>query len=509
MNQHKIAKNMLSGTVYKILSIIIKFILRFFLIKELGTDLVGLNAVIADWMSMLNIATLGIEIAIQFRLYKPIAAKDYDKVSFILRAAQIVYRKIGIIIFVSGIVLMVFIPFLIKDSVFSTSYIYGAYLLSLLGVSASYLFCYKRILILAFEDVYVTNIIDICCEIIFITLEIIAISAFHNFYYFMGIGSLKLIVQHMLGSHICNKKYGIKTQARRFQQEEKIIVADMKDVAPLKIATYIYGYTDNILISKFVGLSSVALYSNYILIVNALLGVSTMLTNAVKATFGLRLNSSEEKEPVSDRLDDYIFFQYIFSIISTLSFYILIDFFISKWLGHQYIIHHIVLILIVTELFLRLIYQPLQMVFEATGSFKKEKEITFVSSLINITISIILVNLLGLAGPIIGTITTDIIILIYRVKCIENDYFKQPKIKSIVKWTSYICIFVILFFITIFVRTFLAKNFIDILQLILGELFVLLITFVIVILFYFKSRPCQRSIQIIFNYLKFFKKENL
>ena len=114
MNQHKIAKNMLSGTVYKILSIIIKFILRFFLIKELGTDLVGLNAVIADWMSMLNIATLGIEIAIQFRLYKPIAAKDYDKVSFILRAAQIVYRKIGIIIFVSGIVLMVFILQLIR-----------------------------------------------------------------------------------------------------------------------------------------------------------------------------------------------------------------------------------------------------------------------------------------------------------------------------------------------------------------------------------------------------------
>lgn len=502
MRTNKIVKNVFCGTAYKIISIIIKFVLRAVLIKGLGDELVGLNTVISDWMSMLNLATLGIEIAIQYSLYRPVAENNIDDVARITRSAQIVYRKIGLIIFVAGLVLMPCVPLLIKDTLYSNQYIWGAYFLSLIGVSASYLWCYKRIVIQAYEEVYIVNIIDMISEILFISLEMFVVYRFRSLYLFMLVGSLKLICQHGITSVLCDKRYGIKKQHERDRNEEKRMVSDLKDVAPLKIANYIYGYTDNVIISKFIGLASVTIYSNYMIIVNAVLGISTMVVNAVKATFGIQLNMQEKKENAYEKLELYIFFQYLFASVAALSFFVIVDTFIELWVGKQYVLVNIVLYMIVIEMFMRMLYQPLQMIFEATGRFKQDKWITLVTALINIVVSIILVHYVGMIGPIIGTMLTDIVIWFYRFRCVEIDFFQQNLYKSIKKWFVFVVTFSVEFILLIILREIL-KNYISgILYMIVAEIMTLLICLGVNIGFFRKSKEYAYLKMKVYEYVK-------
>lgn len=500
MNSNIIIKNVAFGCIYKIISIVIKFILRAVLIKGLGAELVGLNTVLTDWMSMLNLATLGIEVAIQFSLYEPIAKKDNQQKDRIIRSAQIVYRKIGLFILCAGLLLMPCLPYLIKDAIYKNVYVYGAYLISLIGVSASYLWCYKRIIIQAYEEVYIVNIIDIVCEIFFISLEIFAIIKFKSLYCFLALGSIKLICQHAIGSLVCDRRYGIYKTTERYKDKESEIVSDLKDVAPLKLANYIYGYTDNVLISKYVGLAAVTIYSNYMIIINALVGISTMIVNATKSSFGIQLNLSEDKSKTNQKLEQYIFLQYVLALVSALSFYGVIDSFICMWVGDTFLIKRDVLVLMAIEIFIRLIYQPLQMMFEATGSFKKDKWITIGSAILNIVISLILVNTIGLVGPVIGTLVTDFVIWFYRMKFVQWDYFQLSPAKCLRKWGMYILSFGVAFFIVRYFRKYIENMLSGLGFLIVGEIGIISVALLIVFLFFFRTdefRYCRTKIKAI------------
>lgn len=501
MKSNKILKNVLWGSIYKTISILIKFILRAFLISGLGSELVGLNTVISDWMSMLNLATLGIEIAIQFSLYEPLARKDQARVEIIVHSAQMVYRKIGLFILFAGIALMPFLPLLIKDVSYLNFYIYGAYILALIGVALSYLWCYKRIVLQACQDVYLVHIIDIFSEVVFIGLEIAVVVKFNSLYLFLAIGSLKLILQHSLTSYICDKKYKIPKIKERNISEEKKITSDLKDVAPLKLANYIYGYTDNILISKFVGLSAVTIYSNYMIIVNALMGISTMVVNATKSAFGIELNNEVEKMRTEKMLKRYIFCQYIFASISSLSFYLIVDEFIDLWIGSPYRILKPVMIIMTVEIFMRLICQPLQMMFEAMGRFKSDKKITLITVVINIVLSIILVNFLGMIGPVIGTLVTDIVILGYRMKYIQFEYYNQSTAKVLMYWTHITGSFGIGFLLVVFWRFYLERTFSGVVYMFVGEIGTIIICLFSVIIFWSKTEEYQDMKKMFKTYL--------
>lgn len=466
MRVERIIKNAFCGILHKFICLILKFVLRAYMIKCLGNELVGLDSVLLDWMSMLNVASLGIEVAIQYSLYNPIAHNDNDKIARIVRATQCVYKIISIIILVSGIILMPFINFMVKDRTYSNWYVFSAYLIMLFGVSGSYLWCYKRTILQAFEEVYIINIIDIITETIFTLLDIAALIIFKNLHVYILLYSVKAVCQHFLVAIVCDRRHAIKKLNFRYKDEEKNIVRDLKDVAPLKLANYVYGFTDNIIISKFLGLAAVTLYSNYMLIVNSLFSVSTILVNSTKASFGIKLSQETNKKNIQKNLDNYIFVQFVVAGISSILLSVIIKPFINIWLNKNYVISDLIMLVMAVELFTRSMYQPLQMVFEATGSFKQDKVITIAASIINIVISIILVFNIGMAGAVAGTLVTDLFVWVYRAKKVQLDILEQNTVKCILKWSvkvmSYLAAFTISYLVICRIDTIITSYYMQI-----------------------------------------------
>ena len=146
-------KNMNIIFVFYISNTLLMFISRSIFIKMLGADIAGINSLFNSLIGFLNVAELGIGVAIGYSLYKPLSEKKYDDVTEIMGLFKYYYNRIARIILILGIVLSIFLPLLVKGQInIFSAYVY--YYIYLINCSLSYIFTYKQTLIISDQKQY-------------------------------------------------------------------------------------------------------------------------------------------------------------------------------------------------------------------------------------------------------------------------------------------------------------------------------------------------------------------
>ena len=72
----KSIKNILFGILFQITAVLSNFICRTMMIRYLGIEVISLNGLFWEIVSMLSLAELGIGSAMVYHLYQPIAEKN-------------------------------------------------------------------------------------------------------------------------------------------------------------------------------------------------------------------------------------------------------------------------------------------------------------------------------------------------------------------------------------------------------------------------------------------------
>ena len=117
--------------------------------------------------------------------------------------------------------------------------------------------------------------------------------------------------------------------------------------------------------------------------------------------------------------------------------------FINLWIGKSdYILSYNSVILFSLISMLYIISLPLLSLINSKGLFKDNKYIIFTCAITNIIISIILVNIYGLNGLLIGTIIAFLINVILKIRVIENKVLNNIKHTSL--YFTYLIIFILL-----------------------------------------------------------------
>ena len=132
-------RNIIFGLINRIIQLCLPFVIRTILIKNLGADYLGLDSLFVSILEVLNMAELGFSSAIIFSLYKPLAEKDNETVCALLQLYKQIYRIIGFLIIVIGLLLMPFLPRLIKGTWPDNINIYLLYSIYLFTTAISYL----------------------------------------------------------------------------------------------------------------------------------------------------------------------------------------------------------------------------------------------------------------------------------------------------------------------------------------------------------------------------------
>lgn len=438
MHSKKIINNSLISMIYKITIMLLGFVSRKIFIVHLGEEILGLNSLYSNLLDFLNLADLGIGVAVQYQLYEPLVKKDYEKLSKIITAAKKMYNMIGCFIFFAGVVLSVFIPKLIKSTTFPLWYVQLSFIISLIGITLGYFFVHKRLFLQANEELGIVNIIDLSAKTVTVIISLITTVIFENYFLYLLINALYGLIANLIIHNIFKMRYPqVKSNQSDTYNETKELTSNLKNVVPMKFSNYVYNSTDNVIISKVLGLSKVALYSNYMTIINGIMGIEYLFGNIMTSSIGKIIKEVDNTETIFHYYLVFQYIQFIFTSFCTVSLAVLCNPFITWWIGEHFIAQKIVYILLIIDFYVHSMYQPAYVMFGAAGKFRDDKYITLISAILNIIISLIMVNCIGLAGVIVGTLVTDLYIWCVRSYQMVKIYFHQNLKKYMAKMAKY------------------------------------------------------------------------
>ena len=441
-------KNMITAVGSNIITIIVGLVAQAIFIKILGSEYLGLNGLFSNIISMLGIAELGIGSAIIYNMYKPIADKDTEKIKSLMQFYKKSYTIITLIIACIGVLIIPFIKFVVDiNSVTVNINVYFVYLLFLSETICSYILSYKRSILYADQKEYITNVIHIGYTIIVNTFQLIFLYLTHNYYLYLIIKIIMRLLENVVISLYVNRKYEYLKEndsTSLDKKTEKDIFQKIKALFFHKIGTFIVSGTDNIIISKYLGLVTVGLYSNYYLIINAVQTVLNHFVSATKASVG-NLLVTEEKQKQFEIFDKIRFMNFWLSCVSAICIFVIMDSFITIWIGYKFVLPTKVLLILVINFFIttsRYVYGSFK---EAAGIFYEDRFVPIIESLLNIILSIIFVKKFGLMGVFMGTVASGLVLWCYSYpKYVYKNLFGRSYIDYMKETIYYFIIFVLI-----------------------------------------------------------------
>ena len=499
--------NIISNLFVIILQIVLAFVVRFIFVKVLNEQYLGVQGLFTNIISMLSLAELGIGTAISFILYKPLAEKDYNKVSVIVTFLRKVYIAIGIVVLISGMIITPFLKYLV------TGYTMGnlniIFIMYFITLAVEYFLTYPETLLSADQKHYKISFILIGYTLITNVLQIIVLLVTKNFLiYILADVVMKIIKAVAINLYI--KRYypevNFYNKEKLEKKEKNVFIKNVKSLFLYKIGDYLINGTDNIIISKIIDISTVGIYSNYLSTITIFRNIMFNIINGVTASFGNLI--IKEKEDVQENVFNIMnFITYMFCGFVFCCLIFLFNDFTKLLYGNNYVLGMMEVIIICLNFYIATMLLPLESVKSAAGLYYEDRYISLIQAAINVFISIILGLKIGLIGVLLGTFISYILTTVWeRPIIIYKEIFKS---NSIVYFKKYILqIFIIVFNILLdyLVITKLFTQ-VTILNFILKGITIFIVYVVTNIIIFIKSNELQYILKTIKD--KFFNKNKV
>lgn len=391
---------------------VMQFVNRTIFIHILSSSYLGLNGLFSNILSFLSLAELGLGTAMNYALYRPLKEQDSEKIKSIMLLYKKCYRVIGIIVLVLGSALTPFLTFLIKDMPSDMPNIRVYYLLYVLNSGISYFYTYKRSIIVCDQKEYISSITTTIARLATSVLQIILLLVTKSFILYLAIAVVVTFLENVCISAIADKRYPYlkeKNINRLSRSELKEIRKNVFAMMFHKIGTVIVFATDNIIISKFVGLVAVGIYSNYTLIINSVNSVLARVFSAITASVG-ELAISEDTEHTEQVFSRILFANIWMYGFCSICFVCLLQPFIRLWLGSEFVMSMITLLFAAVSFYITGVRKTVNTFKDASGIFWNDRYKPVIESVCNIVFSIPLAIRFGVSGVLAGTILSSLIV---------------------------------------------------------------------------------------------------
>lgn len=399
----------------QLLTTILKFVTRTVFIYQLGVAYLGIEGLFINILQLLSLTELGFDTAINFKLYKPLAEGDDERIRILMKFYKNAYRIIGFVILCLGLLMVPLLPLLIKDyeklELLNINAIVVFIIYLLQSVSTYWFFAYKSAIVKAAQKTYVLNIVDYAITILTNAFQIILLVVYHDFL---------LYIICVIGFNIIRNAVNAKVATKMFphvfiHESKSISVLEIKEMIKDCLALLLYKInsvalqtTANLVLSSFIGLAIVGIFSNYLLIYHAIRAFVDKLFSSVKASLG--------NAYVSESLErNYMLFQTMNFL--TILFYgtacvgigVTANDFIECWVGNKYVIPQPLPILVGIMFLFAGLKMNLGQIRNISGAFRQMWFRPLLGIIINVVVSIIMVQKIGICGVLLGTIISDLL----------------------------------------------------------------------------------------------------
>lgn len=397
-------RNSSFGIIEYCFTLVSAFVVRTVFIRYMAEEYLGFNGLFTNIVSMFSLAELGIGNALGFMLYRSLASHDVNKTRQIMAYYRKIYSVIAAVIFAIGIALMPFLTSLIEDVSHIPENIYLLYFLYVADSSVSYIMAYKQALISRDQKEYIISIAITTYTIVTSLSQIIIIILWQNYILYLVAQFAFHTIKNFVLAKVADRMYPfLKQNHEVIDKNDRIqIIKDTKALLLYRISGQVTSSTDNLIISKFLGITMVGLYSNYYMITHACYSLIKKGVSGISASAG-NLFSVGEISAIEDLFSAATFFSYwAYGYFSSI-FVAVLDLFIRLWAGDNYILDRPIVIIVIINFFLMGITETYGIFRNAFGLFIQGRFRPVAGSITNLIVSLIFVRIWGLFGVFFGT----------------------------------------------------------------------------------------------------------
>lgn len=402
----KAIRNTAVTTICQVSYLIASFVCRTIFSYMLGKEYLGVSGLFTNILTILSFAELGIGSALVYRLYAPLAEGDCAKIKLYMQLYRRIYFVIIAVITILGIALIPFLEYLVKapDVKEDLTLLYCLYLANTI---VSYVFVYKKSLLIADQKDYIVSIFTQAFNLVMNVIQCVLLVLTRNFVLYCITGIVCSLLNNIVCSRYVNRHYRYLSEpvsGSLSKEDKQGLVKDVKGLLLTKISETTFSGTDNIFISVFIGIGYVGILSNYTLLLTTVNTLMNKVFGSITATLGNLAASSDRKqtETVLERM--FFLNTAIYGYLCVGMLLLTGEFVTQIWLSDDYALPGLLITLAIIELFLRSIHYPLYITRNAMGFFSQYNWLFLVAALVNVILDFFLVKPFGMSGLYIATI---------------------------------------------------------------------------------------------------------
>lgn len=413
------------------------------------TEYLGYDGLFTSIFGLLSLTDLGIQELIMYRLMQSVGTKNVEKSVYYMNVYKQLYKIIGIIITFISIALIPFLPYIINGDNYNWNYIYIVYFFQLGSTLCTYFLAYKRIILVVSQQEYRCVIVETVCRAIANIIRILVIIFLKNYLLYIAVNLICTLISNIIIYAMANKSFPetkAKVKITLSDVKAEGFFTDIKNGFISKFSGVIYGASDNIVISMFLGLEPLAMLSNYTVISGNVQTLVIKILSPFQAAIGDKIYSTNDKSLNLFFMLDRIGF--IIAATVCTSYIALFNDFISLWLGNNFLLSTGFVVFFSLNQYVSLNHQFLLYYRTTFGKYELDRNFILAGTLLNVVISALLAKPFGMTGIMIGTLIGNIGFWVGRTWAVYNTYldsliFRYIKIQIVNFITLFLEIFIL------------------------------------------------------------------
>lgn len=499
-------KNISISIFSQIVITLLGFASRKVFVDSLGAEYLGVNGLLSNVLSMMVLIESGIGISIVYNLYKPLADNNKEKIIALVQLYKKAYTALAIIMLVISSILYPFMGYLMNTD----TDIPGIFIVYFIFVGKniiSYMNAYKWALINADQKGYVLSTSNLVFQILTTIGKILILMITENYIAYLLIEVAIFVIQNVVNTIIVYNRYPYIKNKSKYKIDldtKDNINKNVKAMFFHNIGGYLVSSTDNILISAFVGLKAVGLYSNYTMVISQLSNLLSPIINGIGASVGNLIVTEDNDKTYSIFRVSFMISFWIYSF-ATIILYNLLDPFIGWMFGTEYILSKSVVIVVLLNFYLNGMRGPIATFKNKAGLFVQDKYISVIEGLVNLFGSLILIKYFGFIGVFLGTTLSTLVTVFWSQPRVVYKYlFKRTVISYFIKYVIGIVVMLLVGGVTTFICNLVTIE-ITFISLIIRGLICLITVNSIYLLIFFRTPEIKyliTSLKVQFNLIR-------
>lgn len=441
-------KNFLVTIVFQLITIGFGFLIPRMFLETYGPSIHGLTSTITSIMSYVVLLSAGLSTASLHALYLPLSRKDNDGINAVLNAVDRFYKQIGIAYSIAVFVIAMLLPYAVGSQVPHVTVISLMLVMGSTSIIESFLYSKYRVLLMADQKLYLVSWVNILAIVIRGILQISLINQGASVVVVEAIVVAMVLLRMIILKRYVDRNYTFLSSKVR---PNLSALSQRWSAFAHQIAGLVVNNTDVLILTFFGNLTLVSIYAVYQLVFNQLYTLmTTVFSQSSVASFGYLMSTNQTQSVINNYNKYELLYYTAISIVYSICAIMILPF-VKLYTLEIPIVHYVDVKLAVLFVLIGVVNNlrvPGGTLINAGGLYKETQWRAITEAIINITVSLILVNYFGIYGVLLGTVSsfayrTIDIILYSNIKVLGQSPIKT--LKRSARVVIIICINVLIF----------------------------------------------------------------